>query len=284
MTRTRRFVPFASAAVLALVLSACGSDGGDSAAPAPDATDGALPTLTEGKLTIATGEPAYSPWVENDAPESGEGFEAAVAYAVAEELGFAAEDVVWVRTPFDTVIAPGPKDFDLNLQQFSITDQRAQVVDFSSPYYETAAALVSIEGNEGADATSIADLQGALIGAAVGTTTYQVVDRLVDTDEDIRVFNSNEDAVQALNSGAIDVLAVDLPTALYLAAVELTDGVVVGQLESEEGADRFGILLEKDSPLTDAVTAAVDALREDGTLAELEETWLTDAAGAPVLR
>ncbi len=270
------------AAAALFVLSACGES--DTPASTDKDEETSLQTLTDGKLTIGTGEPAYSPWVEDDKPESGEGFEAAVAYAVADELGFAKDDVVWVRTPFDTVISPGPKDFDFNIQQFAITDERKQAVDFSSPYYLTAPALVSIKGNKGADAKSLADLKDVAIGAAVGTTTLTAVEEAVAPNKRVQPFNSNEDAVQALRTKSIDVLAVDLPTALYLANAELDDGVVVGQLESEEGGEEFGLLLAKDSPLTEPVTEAVDALREDGTLDELAAKWLTETAGAPILK
>lgn len=269
------------AAVALLVLTGCG----DSNAPAAGSDqDTSLQTLTEGKLTIGTGEPAYSPWVEEDKPESGKGFEAAVAYAVAAELGFAKDDVVWVRTPFDAVISPGPKDFDFNIQQFAISDQRKKAVDFSSPYYLTAPALVSLEGNKGADAKALADLKEVTIGAAVGTTTLTAVEEAVSPTQKVQPFNSNEDAVQALRTKAIDVLAVDVPTALYLASAELDGGVVVGQLDSDQGGEELGLLLEKGSPLTGPVTEAVDTLRQKGVLDDLAAEWLTDAAGAPVLK
>lgn len=281
MTTLRRStrILVALTAAAAVSLTACSSD--DSA---KDAADGELPTLTPGKLTIATGDPAYSPWVEDDDPASGKGFEAAVAYAVADELGFDKGDVTWVRTTFDAAIAPGPKDFDFNLQQFSITDERKKGVDFSSPYYTTVPALVSVKGNKGADATDIAGVKDSLIGVATGTTTLKAVEDLVDPTQDVKIFNSNEDAVQALSSGQIDLLAVDLPTAFYLASAELDDGVVVGQLDTTEGGDQFGLVLPKDSDLTDAVTDAVDALREDGTLDKLAQEWLADAVDAPVLK
>jgi polar amino acid transport system substrate-binding protein len=278
MARQRRVAALAIAAAALLALSACGTDDTSSS------SDGGVQTLTDGKLTIGTGQPAYSPWVEDDKPESGKGFEAAVAYAVADKLGFAKDDVVWVRTPFDTVISPGPKDFDFNIQQFSISEQRKKAVDFSSPYYVTAPALVSIKGNAGADATSVADLKDVVIGGAVGTTTLTAVEDLVDPSKEVQTFNSNEDAVQALRTNAIDVLAVDLPTALYLANAELDNGVVVGQLDSDQGGEEFGLLLEKDSPLTDPVTKAVDELRDEGVLDDLAKQWLTDTAGAPVLK
>ncbi|TQL47798.1 amino acid ABC transporter substrate-binding protein (PAAT family) [Homoserinimonas aerilata] len=284
MLRTTRLrtagIAVATAALLAL--TACAGTT-DSEAPGTGSQTG-LETLVDGKLTIATGEPAYSPWVENDDPASGEGFEAAVAYAVAEELGFDAADVVWVRTTFDSVIAPGPKDFDFNLQQFSTSPERAEVVDFSSPYYVTSQAVVSIAGNAGADATSIADLKNVKIGVAAGTTTIGVVKELIDPSVEVAIFNNNEDTVQALIAGQIDVLVTDLPTAFYNAYGQLDDGVLVGQLDSDEGGDEFALLLEKDSPLTAAVTKAVDTLRADGTLDELAATWIADNAGAPVLK
>ena len=279
MARQRRVAALAIAAVALLAVSACGTEDTSSSS-----ADGEVQTLTDGKLTIGTGQPAYSPWVEDDKPESGKGFESAVAYAVADKLGFAKDDVVWVRTPFDTVISPGPKDFDFNIQQFSISEQRKKAVDFSSPYYVTAPALVSIKGNAGADATSVADLKDVVIGGAVGTTTLAAVEDIVAPDKDVQTFNSNEDAVQALRTDAIDVLAVDLPTALYLANAELDNGVVVGQLDSDEGGEEFGLLLEKDSPLTDPVTKAVDELRDEGVLDDLAKQWLTDTAGAPILK
>jgi len=281
----------ATLSTLALLgLAACGgsdasSDAAGGTTPTTSASGAAaLETMTPGKLTIATGEPVYSPWVENDDPASGEGFEAAVAYAVADKLGFAKDDVEWVRTSFESAVAPGPKDFDFNIQQFTITDERKNAVDFSSPYYVTAPGLVSIKGNTGADATDLAGLKDAVIGGSVGTSSLDVAEELIKPTKKVAVFNSTEDAVQALNSGQIDVLAVDLPTALYLAAAELDDGVVVGQLASDQGGDQFGLLLPKGSALTAPVTAAVDALQADGTLDELVGTWLTDAAGAPVLK
>jgi len=262
----------ATAAVLvATTLSACssGSVAGD--------------TITEGKLTIGTGNPAYSPWVLNDAPESGEGFEAAVAYAVAEKLGFAEEDVVWVRTTFDEAIAPGVKNFDFNLQQYSITEERKANVDFSSPYYETAQVVVTTEGSAAAGATSIADLQGYLIGAATGTTSFDAIGSVIAPTQDALAFNSNDDAKAALTNGQVDAIVLDLPTALYASCCELDGGKIIGQLPTAAKGDQFGLVLDKGSKLTAAVTKAIDNLRADGTLAALEEKWLTADAGVPVL-
>jgi polar amino acid transport system substrate-binding protein len=280
---------FAVAAAAVLGLTACaGTTGGGSEAPSGSVSaepDAAAGYVTEGKLTIATGEPAYYPWVIDDKPESGEGFEAAVAYAVAEELGFAQEDVVWVRTTFEEAIAPGPKEFDFNLQQFAITDERKQSVDFSSPYYETTQVVVTAGDSPAADATSIADLKPLLIGAQTGTTSLAAVESAIAPDQGAQVFNTNDDAKLALESGQVDAIVVDLPTAFYLAGVELTDGAIIGQLPAEAGtSEQFGLVLEKDSPLTEDVTGAVDSLRDSGRLDELADEWLASAGEAPVLQ
>ncbi len=277
LSHTLRSIAIVAASAAALALAACTPSGGG--APSSD-------YVTEGKLTIGTGNPAFYPWVIDDAPESGEGFEAAVAYAVAEELGFAAEDVVWVRTTFDEAIAPGPKNFDFNLQQFSITDERKENVDFSSPYYETTQVVITTGASPAATATSIADLKGLLIGAQTGTTSLDAINEHIQPTAGAQVFNTNDDAKLALESGTVDAIVVDLPTAFYLTGVELTDGIIVGQLPVSDGktGDEFGLVLPKDSPLTAAVTAAVDALRDDGTLQAIADEWLADAADAPVLQ
>jgi polar amino acid transport system substrate-binding protein len=251
---------------------------------APEETSSAPSYVTEGKLTIGTGQPAYYPYVIEDAPESGEGFESAVAYAVAEKLGFAADDVVWVRTTFDEAIAPGPKTFDLNLQQFSITPERAENVDFSTPYYSTPQAIITVASSPAADATTIADFADLLIGAQTGTTSLTTIEQVIKPTAGAQVFNDNNDAKLALESGQVDAIVVDLPTAFYLTGVELTDGVLIGQLPAAAGvSDEWGFVLPKDSSLTADVTAAVDALTADGTLDEIAAQWLGADAGAPVL-
>jgi len=277
-SRLAGIAAIASTVAIVLSLAACAPASETSSEPASD-------YVTDGKLTIGTGEPAYYPWVIDDAPESGEGFESAVAYAVAEQLGFAAEDVVWVRSTFDEAIAPGPKNFDFNLQQFSITPERAENVDFSSPYYETTQVVITTATAGGAEAKTIADLQGLLIGAQTGTTSLAAIETIIKPTAGAQVFNTNDDAKLALETGAVDAIVVDLPTAFYLTGVELTDGIIIGQLPDGEGAgDEFGLVLPKDSKLTADVTAAVDALREDGTLEALATQWLADAASAPLLK
>jgi polar amino acid transport system substrate-binding protein len=271
-------IALATSAALAFTLSGCAP------AATPEAAPNELPTITAGKLTIGTGLPAYEPWVVGDAPENAEGFEAAVAYAVAAELGFAPEDVIWVRTTFDEAIAPGVKNFDFNLQQYSITDERKANVDFSSPYYATAQTVITVAGSKAAEAKSLADLKGLLVGAQTGTTSLKAIEDIIMPTAGAQVFNSNDDAKAALANGQVDAIVVDLPTAFYLTAVELDGGIILGQLAGAEAGDTFGLVLDKGSPLTAAVTAAVDALRASGRLAELETIWLADFAGAPVLQ
>jgi polar amino acid transport system substrate-binding protein len=271
-------------AVAAVALAAAVALTGCAPASEPAASDGALQTVTAGKLTIGTGQPAYEPWVVGDKPENGEGFEAVVAYAIAEKLGYAKADVVWVRTTFDEAIAPGVKNFDFNLQQYSITDDRKKNIDFSSPYYSTTQTVITVKGSKAEGVTTVAGLKALVIGAASGTTSYQAITDVIKPTNAAQAFNSNDDAKAALQSGQIDALVVDLPTALYLTAVELDGGSIVGQLAGTVAGDQFGLVLDKGSSLTAKVSAAVDALRADGTLAKLEQQWLADFANAPVLK
>ena len=289
----RRPLPLAVAATALLALAACApqDEGSDSSASTSASGSAAadecapenLQTLEAGTLTIATDEPAYEPWVVGDAPESGEGFEAAVAYAVAEQLGYSEDQVTWTRVPFNAAIQPGPRPFDFDINQFSITEERQQAVDFSSPYYTVTQAVITTAGSPADGAASLADLKGLRIGAQVATTSLDVLNEVIAPDTDAVVFNSNDDAKLALQNGQVDAIVVDLPTAFFITAAELDDGVIVGQIEDSGGEDQFGLLLEKDSPLTDCVSQAVDALRDDGTLADLEQEWLSDVADAPVL-
>ena len=275
----RSLATIALLAAAGLALAGCASSGASDAS-----SEAGSEYVTPGKLTIGTGEPAYYPWVQDDSPESGEGFEAAVAYAVAAQLGFDEGDVEWVRTTFDQAIAPGPKDFDFNLQQFSITPEREEAVDFSSPYYETTQVVITVDGSPAASASSIADLRGLLIGAQTGTTSLDAIEEVIAPSAGAQVFNTNDDAKLALQSGTVDAIVVDLPTAFYLTAVELDGGEIIGQLpETSAGGDQFGLVLAKGSPLTERVTAAVDALREDGTLDDLAAEWLGGDDAAPVL-
>ncbi|MFQ6546991.1 ABC transporter substrate-binding protein [Aestuariibius sp. 2305UL40-4] len=243
-------------------------------------------TLEDGVLTIATGNPAFYPWVLNDAPESGEGFEAAVAYAIAAEMGFESDAVRWVRTSFDAAIQPGAKDFDFNLQQYSITPEREEMVDFSEPYYSAAMAVLTTEAVVEAGASpSLDSLRGLRWGAVATTTALPMLTETVSPDRDPLLYGDNTDVTAAMQAGQIDAAFFDLPTALYLAAVVVDGGVVLGQFPVDRTItpDRFGLLMEDGSALRECVDAAIGALTENGRLAEIEAEWLQEATGVPVI-
>lgn len=243
-------------------------------------------TLKADRLTVATGNPAYPPWVMNDAPESGEGFEAAVAYAVAERMGFDNANVDWVRTSFDEAIQPGAKDFDINLQQYSIKPERLEVVDFSEPYYTTTIAVVVREGSAAANTEPTASaLKKLKFGAAAGTTSQPFLEKVLQPEQDTLLYDDNADVVAAITANQIDAIVFDLPSALFVSAVQLDGGKLIGQfpVENNEAPDNFGLLMAKDNPLKECVDAAVTSLHEDGTLKAIEAQWLADATGAPVI-
>lgn len=297
---------------LAATLAACGSptdDAGstdattaadtatdDSSGPATDpggddsqavAIEGCGPadlqTVTAGTFTIGTDKPAYPPWFVDDDPSNGQGYESAVAYAIADRLGFGEDAVEWIVVPFNTAIAPGAKSFDIDINQVSITEERRSAVDFSSGYYDVRQTVVTVGGSPIAGATTIAELADAKLGAQVGTTSYNAATEQIAPSQDVAVYDTNDVAVQALQNGQIDGLVVDLPTAFYMTAAQLDDGVIVGQLPlTGETAEQFGAVFDLGSPLTECVTKAVDSLREDGTLDDLVEQWLANE-GAPEL-
>ena len=279
----KKAIKFAPVAALAFLLSTL-----TFAAPANAAaacTPSTLKTISANTLTIATGAPAYSPWVLDDKPESGKGFEAAVAYAVAKKLGYSNAQVKWIRTSFDSAIAPGPKKFDFNIQQYSITADRAKVVDFSTSYYKSNQAIVTYKGSKLDGVKSIADVKSkkATIGAAVSSTSLDAVEKVLGVKP--QVFNDNAAAVTALKNKQIDGLVVDLPTAFYLSAVEVPNGVIAGQFANVDKADKgAGLLLAKKSPITGCVTKALEAVRSSGELAAITTKWLTASAGAPLLK
>lgn len=243
-------------------------------------------TLTDGVLTIATGNPAFYPWVLNDAPESGEGFEAAVAYAVAEEMGFDADQVTWVRTSFDQAIQPGAKNFDFNLQQYSITEDRERMVDFSAPYYSSAMAVLTTSAvvEAGAEPT-LESLKGLIWGADANTTAVPMLSELIDPDRDPLLYGDNTDVTAAMQAGQIDAALFDLPTALYLSAVVVNDGVILGQFPADrtENPDSFGLLMAEGSPLKPCVDDALATLKDNGTLAAIEAQWLQETTGVPLI-
>jgi len=291
---------FALLAIATLTSACAASSGGtqaststtptSSGSTSPSATvdpcaNGSLQTHAAGRLTIATDDPVYPPWFSGDnKPQDGKGYEGAVAAAVAGKLGFTPDKVTWTRVPFNNVFKPTAKNWDFDINEFSITAKRKQALDFSSPYYDVTQAVVTTKGSKAASATSLAALKGLSIGAQVGTTSLQAIKDAIAPTKNPRVYNSNNDVVKALENGQIDALVTDLPTAFYMAAAQLKKGKIVGQLPSGGGTpEQFGLVLEKNSPLTTCVSKAVDALRSDGTLTSLVDKWLSQG-GAPVLK
>lgn len=293
--RSLRHLALAALATTTLALTACaptdeadtdaGADtsSGSEAPAADECTPDAMETVTDGTLTIATDDPAYEPWFVDNDPSNGKGYESAVAYAIAEQLGYTAEQVTWVTVPFNKVVQPGPKDFDFDVNQVSITEARRKAVDFSSGYFDVVQTVITNKGSAIDGATSIADLADAKLGAQVGTTSYTAITDQIQPSEDPAVFDTNDQAVQALKNGQIDGIVVDLPTAYFMTAVQLDDGMIVGQLPLPDGEpEQFGAVLGKDSPLTGCVSGAVDVLREDGILDQISQEWLAQQ-GAPEL-
>jgi polar amino acid transport system substrate-binding protein len=277
---------------LSLVLAACGDDeeepaSQDQAAESTPAADACakdqLQTFKDGTLTVGTDKPAFPPYFEDDDPTNGKGFESAVAYAIARELGFEQGEVEWTVVPFNASYRPGPKDFDFDVNQISITPAREKRVDFSEPYYQAPQAVIAAKGSPAADATSLADLKDATIGVQIGTTSLDAVNASIQPSEQPKVFDDSNAVVAAIKQDQVDAVVVDLPTALFLTAVELPNASVVGQFDAP-GGDRWGALLAKDSPLTDCVNQAIGKLKDSGELDEITRQWMSESADAPVLQ
>jgi polar amino acid transport system substrate-binding protein len=285
--------------LVGVLLAACAPEetqpaAGGGGSPEPDrcATEN-LPLLTPGQLTIGTDNPAFPPWFEGGTPEgspweindpsTGEGFESAVAYAVAERMGFGPDQIVWVEVPFAQSFKPGPKDFDFDINQISYVPRRDQAVDFSDSYYDVNQALVAVAGTPIADATTVAELQGYTLGAPVGTTSFDYIESNIQPTEDPAVYDTLNDAVRALENGQVDGVVVDLPTAFFVTAVQIDDGAIVGQFPTVGAQEYFGMVFAEGSPLVECVNVALDELKADGTLAAIQQEWLADKADAPVL-
>jgi polar amino acid transport system substrate-binding protein len=275
--------------VAALITGCAPASDSSSGAPASasatlNCAPAALATRTADKLTIATDNPVYPPWFVDNQPTSGQGYESAVAYAVATKLGYGKDQVVWTRVTFNNAIAPGKKAFDFDINEFSITEDRKQAVDFSSPYYDVTQAVIALKTSKIAGAKSLVDLRDAKLGAQVGTTSYQTITDVIKPAASAAVYNNTDDAKKALQNGQIDGLVVDLPTAFYITSAEIDGSLIVGQVQPSGAHEQFGLVLDKGSPLTACVSQAVTALRGDGTLAGIEKQWLNQVAGgAPVL-
>jgi polar amino acid transport system substrate-binding protein len=285
--------------------AACGGDD-DEAAPEPAAPTGQvetdeatteeadpcatdqLETVADGSLTIATDNPAFPPWFQDaeGAPwdpttaPTGQGYEAAVAYAVAEQLGFSQDQVRWVVVPFNNIFRPGPKDFDFDINQVSYLPKRDEAVDFSDSYYDVEQAIITLKSSDDANAASLADLKSAKLGAQLGTTSLDAITEVVQPDQEPAVYNKNIDAITALKNGQVDGIVVDFPTSLYITAVQVPNAKVVGRLPA--GEEYFGLVFEEGNPLRDCVNEAIAALESDGTIAQIQEEWI-NASAPPVL-
>jgi polar amino acid transport system substrate-binding protein len=302
MRRSTLAILMLCALALALVAAGCGSSSSSSSsgstgsegtggstegaggetADAAACTPSSMETHKESVLTVATDKPAYPPYFEDDEPENGEGFESAVAYAIGKQLGYPKSKIEWTVEPFDSSYAPGPKNFDFDVNEISITPTREKAVDFSAPYYSANQAVVALEDSEAAKAKSLADLKDTKIGVQINTTSLSAVDEEIDPSSKPEVFNSSGDVVTALKNGQVEAVVVDLPTALYLTAAQVENATIVGQFGKAEG-EEWGALLAKESSLTQCISGAIEALEKSGELEKITQRWMSQAAEAPQL-
>jgi polar amino acid transport system substrate-binding protein len=283
-----------SIAVLALAatfaLAACGSSSSSSSSStsssasstASTCTKNSLDLHTRGQLTVATDSPAYPPYFIDNKPANGKGFESAVAYAIAQKLGFGKEEVKWTVEPFDSSYAPGPKSFDFDINEISITQPRLKEVDFSMPYYTDPQGVIVASTSKFAKASSLADLKDAKLGVQIGSTSLEAAEKLIAPSQQTQVFNNSNDVVSAFKNHSVDAIVVDLATAFELTGEELADGKIIGQF-SAPGGDNWGALLAKGSTLTPCVSKAIESLRSEGTLQKLTTRWMTSSVGVPQL-
>jgi polar amino acid transport system substrate-binding protein len=275
------------AAALALLMLAAGcarTDSSTSMSAAGNCAKDRLRLITQGQLTIGTDSPAYEPWYKNDDPADGQGYEAAVAYAVAEDLGFRRDEVKWTKVAFNDSYKPGRKKFDFDVNQISITADRAKSVTFSDGYYTVNQAVVALNNSPIANLSTIADLRNARLGTQVGTTALTFIDQVVKPRVRPVTFIDTDHAKQAMANGQVDGIVTDLPTAFYLTSAEIENSRIVGQFEPQGGStEQFGLLFEKNNPLVNCVNQALTELRSTGELQRLEDTWLAESAGAPRL-
>jgi polar amino acid transport system substrate-binding protein len=276
---------------LALGAAACGDDeeqpatttGTTTTEQADACAPDQLALTTPGTLTVGTDKPAYPPYFEDDDPANGKGFESAVAYAVADKLGLPADKVKWTVVPFNSSYAPGPKKFDFDINQVSISPKRSERVDFSTPYYTAPQAVVALKSSPAASATSLSELADDKLGVQIGTTSLDAVSELIKPTTQPQVYNDSNDTVRALKGKRVDAIVVDLPTAFYLTAAEVPEAKITGQFDAP-GGDDWGLVLAKGSELTPCVNQALEKLKSSGELEQITDKWMGGQAGAPELQ
>lgn len=271
-----------------MLAAACGGSDSDSASSGSSGSCDEITTVTDGQLTVATGETVFPPWMgagddDFDDPSTGTGFEGALVFALADELGFAESDITFVRTGFDEAIAPGDKDWDFNIQQYSITEEREEVVDFSDGYYQVEQAIIGASDSPAASAGSIDALKELRLGAAIGTTSLDYVDRVIEPNDKAQVYDDNAAAKSAFDAGQVDGIVFDLPTAYFVTAVEITDAAIIGVLPRDGEPEELGMLFQEGSPLVPCVNDALATLRSNGTIESLEDEWLNQGGSVPTL-
>jgi polar amino acid transport system substrate-binding protein len=271
------------AVALELAGTACGST--SPAAQSSPSLDCSIPKLnlqTAGQLTIATDSPAYDPWFSNNTPSNGKGYESAVAYAIATQLGFSTSQVTWVVEPFDSSYAPGPKKFDFDINEVSVTPDREQVVSFSKSYFDVNQALVALKSNPIVNAHNPSDLANYKYGDQVGTTSLAYIQSQIKPTKTPAVYNTLDDAVSALKVKQIDAIVIDTPTAQYMASQQVPNGTVVGQFPTT--GEHYGLLFSKDNPLVSCVNQAIDKLNSAGTIKNLQTQYLSDYISIPAIQ
>jgi polar amino acid transport system substrate-binding protein len=288
----RRIMITAAIAALGTGLAACGSSGSGGAGTSGASASPAAASCTyaglqkdlyaKGVLTVATDKPAYPPWFENNNPANGKGYESAVAYAVAKQLGFKASQVKWAYEPFNDSYAPGPKKFDFDINEVSVTPQRAQAVTFSTSYYNVQQALVALKGTPIVTKHSPADLKGYVFGDQVGTTSLAFINSQIQPTQTPKVYETLNDVKQGLQTHQIAALVADTPTAQYISSSEIKNSVMVAQFPST--GEHFGLLFAKGNPLVRCVDKALATLNTNGTLAQLEKKYLQVYLSVPTIK
>jgi polar amino acid transport system substrate-binding protein len=250
-----------------------------------------LQLVQDGELTIGADNPAFPPWFGGKEktkpwkvsdPYSGQGYESAVAYTVARRLGFPKIDVKWTAVPFNKSYAPGKKPFDFYLTQVSYLPERARAVDFSISYYYVNQAVVGLKGKPIAKVTTVSGLMPYRLGVTIGTTSYQYIVKYIKPSQQPKVYDTNNDAINALKNDQIDGLVVDFPSTGYITGVQVPNSVVVGRLPTKGTRERFGLVFQKGNPLRTCANKVLSSMWRDGTLKRLEGAWLSGTA--PILK